>query len=119
MWAIIHMVAWIAIVILTITAFVSYKKNEKMATILQMIDRVFYIIVIGSGIFIAKYGFADHLLLTILKILLGIMVIGIIEMLFSYQKKKKPTMLFSILFGILTILTIALGFYLSSGYPLT
>lgn len=118
MWAVIHLIAWVAIVILTISAFSIYPKNNKVFTILQMINRVFYIIVIGSGIIMARYGLAHHLLPVIFKILLGILVIGTIEMLLSYRKKDRPTTLFFSLFFVSVILTVALGFYLSGGYPL-
>ncbi|EGP9464425.1 DUF1516 family protein, partial [Listeria monocytogenes] len=50
MWGYIHLISWVAIVVLTITALLIYSKSTKSFTMLQMINRVFYILVILSGI---------------------------------------------------------------------
>lgn len=118
MWGYLHLVSWLAILILTVIAWAIYPKAVKGFTILQMIDRVFYLLIIFSGIMMMGNSFATNWLLAILKILLGIVVIGVVEMLLSFRKQQKPTMVFLILFLVLLILTIALGFYLSGGYPL-
>ncbi|WP_163655791.1 DUF1516 family protein [Listeria sp. PSOL-1] len=117
MWAYFHLFSWLGILILTITAWGIYAKSIKGFKVLQMIDRVFYLFIIFSGIMMLGNSFATNWVLAILKILLGIIVIGIVEMLLSFRQQQKPTMPFLILFFILLLLTILLGFYLSGGYP--
>ncbi len=78
----------------------------------------FYILVILSGIMMVKYSIEQSWILAIFKILMGIIVIGVVEMLLSYRKQQKPTGMFLMIFVIVVVITISLGFYLSGGYPL-
>lgn len=41
MWGYIHLISWVAIVVLTVTALLIYSKSTKSFTMLQMINRVF------------------------------------------------------------------------------
>lgn len=118
MWGYIHLISWGAIVVLTVTALLIYSKSTKSFTMLQMINRVFYILVILSGIMMVKYSIEQSWILAIFKILMGIIVIGVVEMLLSYRKQQKPTGMFLMIFVIVVVITISLGFYLSGGYPL-
>ncbi|MBC1397691.1 YisL family protein [Listeria fleischmannii] len=118
MWGYLHLISWVAIFILTVAAFIIYPKSEKSYTILAMINRVFYILVIFSGIMMIQYSVEKGWAIAGFKILMGIVTIGVIEMLLSYRKKKKPTKLFFLLFLIAVIITVSLGFYLSGGAPL-
>ncbi len=61
---------------------------DKSFTMLQMINRVFYILVILSGIMMVKYSIEQSWILAIFKILMGIIVIGVVEMLLSYRKQQ-------------------------------
>ncbi|HHQ1002456.1 TPA: DUF1516 family protein, partial [Listeria innocua] len=56
MWGYVHLISWVAIVVLTVTALLIYSKSVKGFTMLQMINRVFYILVILSGIMMVQYG---------------------------------------------------------------
>ncbi|WP_271006715.1 YisL family protein [Listeria seeligeri] len=116
MWGYIHLISWVAIVLLTVVALVIYPKSTKSFTMLQMINRVFYILVILSGIMMVQYSVEQSWILAIFKILMGIIVIGVVEMLLSYRKSQKPTGMFLMIFVI--VITVSLGFYLSGGYPL-
>ncbi|WP_239256120.1 YisL family protein [Listeria ilorinensis] len=118
MWSYMHLISWAAIIVLTLVAWFSYPKNTRLFTILQMVNRVFYVTVIVSGIMMIQYSIETSWVLAILKILLGITTIGVVEMLLSYRKKQKRSLSFWVLFLILIIATISLGFYLSGGRPL-
>ncbi|WP_439443766.1 YisL family protein [Listeria aquatica] len=118
MWEYLHLISWAAIIILTIAAWICYPKSEKSFTIFAMIDRVFYIVLILSGIMMIQYSLETSWLVSIFKILMGVITIGVIEMLLSFRKKKRPTGLFLVLFVVAVIITISLGFYLSGGSPL-
>ncbi|EUJ33638.1 hypothetical protein MFLO_00250 [Listeria floridensis FSL S10-1187] len=118
MWEYLHSISWAAIIILTVAAWIVYPKSEKNFTILSMIDRVFYLVLILSGIMMIQYSLETSVVAAIFKILMGIVTIGIIEMLLSFRKKKRPTGLFFILFIVAVVVTISLGLYLSGGSPL-
>ncbi|MHC5250928.1 YisL family protein [Listeria kieliensis] len=118
MWGYLHLISWAAIIILTLAAWISYPKSEKGFTIFAMIDRVFYLVLILSGIMMIQYSIETNWLVALFKILMGIVTIGVIEMLLSFRKKKRPTGLFLVLFVVAVVITIALGFYLSGGAPL-
>ncbi|MBF2452108.1 YisL family protein [Listeria welshimeri] len=118
MWAYVHLISWVAIVVLTVTALAIYSKSTKGFTILQMINRIFYILVILSGVMMVQYSVEQSWILAVFKILMGIIVIGVVEMLLSYRKQQKPTGMFLMIFIIVVLITVSLGFYLSGGYPL-
>ncbi|MBC1620172.1 YisL family protein [Listeria welshimeri] len=118
MWGYVHLISWVAIVVLTATALAIYSKSTKGFTILQMVNRIFYILVILSGVMMVQYSVEQSWILAIFKILMGIIVIGVVEMLLSYRKQQKPTGMFLMIFIIVVVITVSLGFYLSGGYPL-
>lgn len=118
MWGYVHLISWEAIVVLTVTALAIYSKSTKGFTILQMINRIFYILIILSGVMMVQYSVEQSWILAIFKILMGIIVIGVVEMLLSYRKQQKPTGMFLMIFIIVVVITVSLGFYLSGGYPL-
>ncbi|MBC1940203.1 YisL family protein [Listeria welshimeri] len=118
MWGYVHLISWVAIVVLTVTALAIYSKSTKGFTILQMVNRIFYILVILSGVMMVQYSVEQSWILAVFKILMGIIVIGVVEMLLSYRKQQKPTGMFLMIFIIVVVITVSLGFYLSGGYPL-
>ncbi|MBC1452997.1 YisL family protein [Listeria welshimeri] len=118
MWGYVHLISWVAIVVLTVTALAIYSKSTKGFTILQMVNRIFYILVILSGVMMVQYSVEQSWILAVFKILMGIIVIGVVEMLLSYRKQQKPTGMFLMIFIIVIVITVSLGFYLSGGYPL-
>lgn len=118
MWGYVHLISWVTIVVLTVTALAIYSKSTKGFTILQMVNRIFYILVILSGVMMVQYSVEQSWILAIFKILMGIIVIGVVEMLLSYRKQQKPTGMFLMIFIIVVVITVSLGFYLSGGYPL-
>ncbi|MBC1964323.1 YisL family protein [Listeria welshimeri] len=118
MWGYVHLISWVAIVVLTVTALAIYSKSTKGFTILQMVNRIFYILVILSGVMMVQYSVEQSWILAVFKILMGIIVIGVVEMLLSYRKQQKPTGMFLMIFIIFIVITVSLGFYLSGGYPL-
>ncbi|HHQ1197782.1 TPA: YisL family protein, partial [Listeria innocua] len=108
MWGYVHLISWVAILVLTVTALLIYSKSAKGFTMLQMINRVFYILVILSGIMMVQYSVKESWILAIFKILMGIIVIGVVEMLLSYRKQQKPTGMFLMIFIIVVVITVSL-----------
>ncbi|HCJ4504900.1 TPA: YisL family protein, partial [Listeria innocua] len=107
MWGYVHLISWVAIVVLTVTALLIYSKSVKGFTMIQMINRVFYILVILSGIMMVQYSVKESWILAIFKILMGIIVIGVVEMLLSYRKQQKPTGMFLMIFIIVVVITVS------------
>ncbi|MDQ0224207.1 YisL family protein [Metabacillus niabensis] len=114
----VHITSWvIAIILFFVATSLLKSKKEKQAKIVSMILRVFYILVIGTGVLILS-GFTSIDGEYIGKIILGILTIGMMEMVLAKVKKGKPAMLFWILFFVILILTISLGLRLPEGFDL-
>lgn len=83
-----------------------------------MVQRLFALLVIISGIMIfMQYMKVDSALYGI-KFLLGLITIGLMEMTIAKKKKKKPSRTFFYLVVLFIILTIGLGIHLPMG-PIT
>jgi|SRR5690554_4810810 len=106
-----HITTWvIAILLFFISAVVSNKG-------LHMALRLFYILIIISGgaLFIEALDYGQGMDYGI-KFILGILVIGMMEMVLVRKSKNKPTTAFWVLFGIFLFLTLFYGFKLPMGF---
>jgi hypothetical protein len=73
-----------------------------------MLTRLFFVLILVSGIdLLARVGFAG---LAVLKGILGILLIGLMEMLVSRRLKGKPTGVFWILFFVVLGAILYMGF---------
>lgn len=106
-----HITTWVIAIILFIIAFALYKSgNQKGSKIVHMILRLFYILIIVTGAFLFfKYQSINPAMYGI-KLLDGLLVIGMLEMILSRLKKGKGTGLFWLLFIIFFIVALYLGF---------
>lgn len=111
-----HIATWVVAIILFFVAHSLLKSSgkEKQAKIVQMVLRLFYVLIIVTGIIIAS-GLSNFSGEYIGKIILGILTIGMMEMVLSKAKKGKPAMVAWILFIIILVLTILLGMRLPLG----
>ncbi|RUL54252.1 MULTISPECIES: YisL family protein [Lysinibacillus] len=106
-----HITAWVvALVLFLVGAFVSKSKGIHMAL------RLFYILTIitGGALFIEAMDYGMGMQYGI-KFLLGILVIGMMEMILVRQKKNKPTTMFWILFAVFLFAVLYMGFKLPMG----
>ena len=111
-----HITSWVVALILVFVSYGLYGAGKaKGAKITHMILRLFYIIIIltGAELFVR---FANWNGEYAGKMLLGIITIGLMEMLVIRKKKGKSTGGLWIGFIIVLVLTVLLGLHLPIGY---
>lgn len=109
-----HITTWvIGIVLFLVAAFMN--RDSKGRKIVHMILRLFYILIVISGLalFIAHSSF-DAMQYG-LKFLFGLLTIGMMEMVLVRSKKQKPVTLFWVLFAVFLFVTMFFGFKLPIG----
>ncbi|UJF25963.1 YisL family protein [Planococcus sp. 107-1] len=109
-----HITTWvIGIVLFLVAAFMN--RESKGRKIVHMILRLFYILIVISGLalFIAHSSF-DAMQYG-LKFLFGLLTIGMMEMVLVRSKKQKPVTLFWVLFAVFLFVTMFFGFKLPVG----
>ncbi|MFC4322329.1 YisL family protein [Litchfieldia salsa] len=107
-----HITSWaLAIILFVVVLFLQKGGKAKGAKIVHMVLRLFYVLTILTGAQLL-FGAASLPFAYILKLILGILTIGFIEMVLIRSKKGKPTMMFWILLLVSLIATIYLGFSL-------
>lgn len=106
-----HIFTWAAGIILFLVAAVQ-AKDSKGKKITHMTARLFYVLIVLSGVFLffTKSGM-DPALYGV-KFLLGLVTIGLMEMVLVRSQKGKNVKVLWLLFILSVIGTIALGFYL-------
>ncbi|MBM4764203.1 YisL family protein [Bacillus sp. B15-48] len=110
-----HMTTWFLALILFFVALGLHKRGkEKGFKIIQMILRVFYILILGTGIGLL-FSLANISFLYILKVVVGLWVIAAIEMILIRTSKKGNTQGMWIQFIIALLLVLYLGFTLPLG----
>ena len=120
-----HLTAIVITFILFLVTYFSYKKDpsrdNRRAFILHMTLRLFYIIILFSGVMIfiqnlSIIGNIDkgHMMYGI-KALLGLLTIGLMEMTLVREKKQTKVQTFLIFAIVLVIVTVLLGSYLPLG----
>ncbi|QBP41727.1 YisL family protein [Paenisporosarcina antarctica] len=111
-----HIATWaIGIILFLIAAILT--NGSKGQKITHMVLRLFYVFIIITGIalFIEGMNF-DMGMLYGLKLIGGILVIGMMEMVLVRSKKHKPTTMFWILLFVFLFITMFLGFKLPMGF---
>jgi hypothetical protein len=111
-----HIFTWVVALVLFFAALGMHNSGKaKGVKVVQMILRLFYLLIIGTGIWMLTSGINIDLLY-VLKALLGLWVIAMIEMIIIRTKKGEKT---SILWGqfiVAAILVIYLGLRLPLGF---
>lgn len=110
-----HITTWvIAIVLFLAAAFMN--PESKGRKIVHMVLRLFYILVIitGLALFISNSSF-DAMQYG-LKFLFGLLTIGMMEMVLVRGKKQKSVTLFWVLFAVFLLVTMFYGFKLPIGF---
>ncbi|MCG3089642.1 YisL family protein [Sporosarcina cyprini] len=113
-----HIFTWVVgiIVFLVAAVLANGTKGKKIA---HMIARLFYVLILFSGVMLftksmnygmgAQYG---------IKFLLGLLTIGMMEMVLVRSEKGKSVTLFWVLFFVFLFATMFLGFKLPMGWEL-
>ncbi len=110
-----HITSWVIGIILFFVA-VMMTNGSKGQKITQMVLRVFYILILLTGIALFIQGMASEMgMLYGFKLLSGLFLIGFMEMILARMKKQKPANMFWILFFIILFITLFLGFKLPMG----
>lgn len=98
-----HAGSWAILVLLLVVSYFAPKQK-----ITPMIQRLFYLIMIISGVgMLAMIGFP---LLYILKGILAIMLIGVMEVIVGRRKRSESTKKFWIAFVVLLLLILSIGY---------
>ncbi|UBH23010.1 YisL family protein [Macrococcus armenti] len=113
-----HILSWVVLIIVFFASYSNFSDRlgpSKYFKPLLMVQRLFALLAIVSGVFIffdvdqtspALYG---------IKFLSGIITIGLMEMTIAKKKKKKPSRTFFYLAVLFIVITIALGIHLPYG----
>lgn len=109
-----HITTWvIAIVLFLAAAFMNWESKGRK--ILHMVLRLFYILIIITGLTLfIEWSSSDPMLYGV-KFLLGVLTIGMMEMVLVRSKKQKPVTMFWILFAVFLFATMFFGFKLPVG----
>ncbi len=111
-----HITSWVVALILFFVALSLQKSGkEKPAKMVQMTLRLFYVLIIITGVQLL-FGLTSLPASYILKSLLGIVTIGMLEMILVRRKKGKPTTMFWGLLVVSFLVTIYLGLSLPIGF---
>lgn len=109
-----HITTWvIALVLFLVAAFMD--RESKGRKILHMVLRLFYILIIITGVALFIEWSSSDAMQYGLKFLFGILTIGMMEMVLVRSKKQKPVTLFWVLFAVFLFLTLFFGFKLPVG----
>lgn len=108
-----HLTSWILAIILFFVATSLYKSGKtKPAKITHMIIRVLYLAIIGTGFALIGSSFGYYAV----KLIVGIIVIGLVEMVLVRTSKGKSTGALWIAFVIAFVVVLYLGLSLPQGF---
>lgn len=110
-----HITTWLLTLILFFVALNLNKKGKaKGFKILHMIIRVFYLLILATGVQLLTLVY--HItLLYILKVAVGLWIISLFEMILIKSRKKENTKVLWIQFVVAFLLVLYLGFKLPLG----
>ncbi|WP_025786047.1 YisL family protein [Sporosarcina sp. D27] len=109
-----HIFSWVVGIIMFLIA-ATQPLDSKGRKITKMVLRVFYILIIITGVALFIRYMDSNAALYGVKFVFGILTIGMMEMVLARQSKSKPTQLFWILFVVSLLITMFLGFKLPIG----
>jgi hypothetical protein len=105
-----HVTAWVLALILFVVAIFLLKGGKaKGAKIVQMILRVLYLLIIGTGVGLL-FMLSNIDMMYILKAVVGIWVIGLFEMILGRVATNRRTSIFWVQFVVAFLLVLYLGF---------
>lgn len=109
-----HILTWVVgIVLFLAAAFMA--KGSKGQTIVHMTARLFYVLILISGLFLFMKHSSYNPMLYGIKFLAGFVTIGMMEMVLVRSNKNKNVSVLWILFFVFLFVTLFLGFKLPVG----
>ena len=84
MWLWLHLISW---AVLAVAAGIALFSRTRQFVMWTMIARVCYLVSIISGVVLMRFAFNRHHMLTVIKILIAIGLIGLLEMAFADKKQ--------------------------------
>lgn len=110
-----HITTWVIGIILFFVA-VTMTNGSKGQKITHMVLRLFYVFIILTGVALFMDGMDfDMGMLYGFKLIGGVLVIGMMEMILVRMKKQKATTMFWVLLFVFLFITMFLGFKLPMG----
>jgi hypothetical protein len=110
-----HMTAWFLALVLFFVAYGLHKSGkEKGSKIVQMILRVFYVLILITG-FMLLFSIDTISLMYVLKAAVGLWIIAMLEMILIRTKKNEKASILWIQFVVAVLLVLYLGFSLPLG----
>lgn len=109
-----HITTWVVGIALFFAAAFMGREN-KGTKIVHMVLRLFYILIIISGLALFFAHSSFDAMQYGLKFLFGLLTIGMMEMVLVRSKKQKPVTLFWVLFAVFLFVTMFFGFKLPVG----
>ena len=109
-----HITTWVIAIVLFLAA--SFMNREsKGRKIVHMVLRLFYILIIITGLALFIEHSSFDAMQYGMKFLFGVLTIGMMEMVLVRSKKQKPVTLFWVLFVVFLLVTMFFGFKLPVG----
>ncbi|AXX64778.1 DUF1516 family protein [Bombilactobacillus bombi] len=115
LWPWLHLVVGVVLFVAIIGGLLA---KVPQAKVWVMIARICYIILIISGALMFSYAWHEHPILTIVKIILAVGLIGLIEMAFAKKLKKQFSRVMFYGALILAVIVVIIGFIMTDGFPL-
>ncbi|KID41608.1 DUF1516 family protein [Fructilactobacillus fructivorans] len=109
----IHLLTWLVLFIAVCIALFSNWHFKAMT----MIARLCYVILIISGIFLVPYAWGRDPILTVVKIICALLLIGLIEMAFAFKSQQKLSKTFLWITIVAIIIVAIIGIMLAGGRP--
>lgn len=102
-----HAGSWAILVLLLVISFFAYKQNISL-----MIQRLFYLIMLisGFGMIILQFTMGAFPFLYIIKGIIAIALIGVMETIVGRRKRSEPTATRWVVFGILLLIVLLIGY---------
>ena len=110
-----HITTWVIGIILFFVA-VTMTNGSKGQKITHMVLRLFYVFIILTGVALFMLGMDSEMgMLYGFKLIGGVLIIGMMEMILVRMKKQKATTMFWVLLFVFLFITMFLGFKLPMG----
>lgn len=105
-----HVGAWEVAIVLLLVGYILYRMNKpKAAKVIQMILRLLYVIIVGSGIWML-FQFRSSDPLYYVKGLLGIVTVSLAERALSRAAKQQPSVGYLVATLVLFVVVILVGY---------
>ena len=112
-WLWTHLITWIVMEIMILLALFTNSHTK----IYEMITRVGYLVIIGTGIKLGIRAWSVEPVLLIIKVLVALAFIALVEIAFAKkdQKQLSKSLIWSVI--VLCLVVAVLGFALAGWYP--